>query len=553
MLWFVDPVNGSNSNSGTTKESPLKDLSLFQYNNESQPYLLHGDKIFIKRGTTLQLSNYKFYTNNYNEKRQPFTYVGAYGVGDDPVLTCHKTLPKSALSETTTTNVYAVDLVNITGGYSGAKYNFGFIYDEENDIMYGNRVFALAGLIKHMDFYLDETTLYVYVNDFDSLPEQLILGVGSTIMTANANMVYEHLHFKYGGVHGMNITSDGGNYNIVVKNCTFEKLGGALLSGTTRYGNGFEIYGSASDVQVQNCLFKDIYDTGVTYQGKNATIENVSFNHNVFIRCNQACENWVDNSSTDNEGGYFNCTFNHNLCMLSGYGFGGEGRDLGYHFMLTNDRAINTEISVRDNVFFKAKNGCYYTSDLNQLDLMFKNNTIYLYDDQKINYAYDYVMKDYLNYKKNVKQDKGSKFLVLTRDYKDTVLEEILLSSNLYMNAIENNYRSQNADDDFIKQNNDITVLEMQPTTYLTDVVSNTITIIGNEAHVYIRATAVADIPQYTTFTYRDKLRGYTMTQQPIDSFYALMANEQLYFQSSNAITSGTKITIRGVLKLNRV
>lgn len=548
MIWYIDPINGSNDNSGHTMDSPLLDLSKFTYKGESEPVLNHGDKILIKRGTTLQCKDTKIYTNNFEFKKHPYVYVGAYGTGDNPILTHHKVLNRSKLMKYTD-HIYYVDLSisGVTTGYSGEGSNVGFIYDAICDEIHGNRVFEMGKLENFMDFYIEDDKLYIYSYELELIPEKMILPLGNTIMTCDANTIYENLHFTLGGVHGLNTTSDG-NYNIIVKNCMFSKLGGSLMSGTTRYGNGFEVFGSASDIQVQNCIFEDIYDTGVTYQGNNSTFENISFNHNVFKRCGQACENWCDNKESGE--GYINCTFNDNLCLLSGYGFGGKNRDLGYHFMLTNANCKNTDITVKNNIFFKAKNGCYGVVDSN---IKFAKNKIYLYDDQFINKYNEITMKDYQEYKETLNRDKSSKFIVLESKNKNGVMEEVLLVSDLFMNNINHIYSNASYDNDYSKQNNQLTKLNL--TSYvLEEVSSQAIVIVDNQVFVNLKAKMKSDISAYNTFAYNNSFEGYTCDQQYInDDVYVNIANGQLYLQSNKALTKGEKINISGVFTIKEV
>lgn len=549
MKWYVDPINGDNSNSGHSITSPLKDLSNFEYKGVSEPVLHHGDKIFIKRGTTLQCKNVKLYANNFELQRHDYVYVGAYGFGDDPILTHHKILERKNLAKYVD-NIYYVDLTidGITSGFEGTGSNIGFIYDAKKDVIYGNRLFELGELNEFMDFYIADDKLYIYAEALESIPVEMILPLGNPIMSCDANTIYENLHFTLGGSHGLATTQDG-NYNIIVQNCKFDKLGGSKLSGVTRYGNGFEIFGDGYDIQVQNCIFEDIYDTGVTYQGTNVTFENCSFNNNLFKRCYQACENWCNNPEKGK--GYINCTFNNNICLLSGYGFGGKGRESGYHFILSNTNCENTDITIKNNIFFKAKNGCYETIDLTNKDLKFSNNKIYLYDDQLINKNYAQTITQFEEYINATGEDASSKFIVLESKYKDNVVEQLLLASDLFMSGLNHIY--SNNTNDYQKQNNVISKLELT-TNYLENVTSKSITIIDNQMIVNLKARVRAEIPAYTTYAFCKNVKGFAITQQYIDEakqHYINLADNQIYLQSSVSVPVGTNINLTGVITLD--
>lgn len=532
---------GSNENNGHSPDAPLLDLSKFAYNHSSIPVLNHGDKVLIKRGTTMQCNNVKLYTNNFGLKKCDFVYVGAYGSGDDPILTNHKELSRTRLVKYVD-NIYYVDLST-----DGTNSNIGFIYDPKQDEIYGNRVFEMGKLENYMDFYVEDNKLYIYSKELESIPENMCLALGNNIMTCDANTIYENLHFTLGGIHGLATTKDA-NFNIIVKNCMFSKIGGSQLSGTTRYGNGFEIYGDGYDIQVQNCIFEDIYDTGVTFQGENCTFKNCSFNHNVFRRCGQACENWCDNKTAGE--GYINCTFNDNLCLLSGHGFGGKNRNNGYDFMLTNANCINTDITVKNNIFFKAKDGCY--SIVKGTNVKCSKNKIYLYDEQVINNYIEKTMKQYKEYIEETKQDASSKFIVLDCKNKNGALEEVMLSADLFMSNINHMYSNANCNNNDFEQNNSINILEIEGS-YLENIKSNTLLVIDDLVIVNLKAKAKTEIPAYTTYAFNKSLYGFTLEQQYVDeNNYVNLANGMLYFQSKVVVPAGSDINVYGIVKLKK-
>lgn len=518
MKWYVDPANGSNENSGHSMEHPLKDLSLFEYKGVNAAILNHGDKIYIKRGTSLQCDNVKLYANNFNLKVKPFVYLGAYGAGDNPKLTNHIEIKRSNLNQQSS-NIYYIDL-------ESDKNNVGFIYDEKLDRIYGNRVFNLNDLKNNMDFFINENRLHIYCNSLNAIPEIMKLPLAGTIMTTDANTIYENLHFTLGGSHGL-ATTEGGNFNIIVKNCRFDKLGGAKLTGTTRFGNGFEIFGNGYDIQVEKCIFEDIFDTGVTYQGNNATFKNISFNNNLFNKCNQACENWCNNETSGE--GYINCTFNNNICLLSGYGFGGINRELGYHFMLSESNCNNTDITVKNNIFFKSKNGVYYIPELEKTKLKIINNKNYLYEDQ-----INSVIK---NNDDNVYLDRANK---------NAAMENVLLASDLFMNSIDKLF--SNVPEENL--NNEINVLTLE-SAVIDNVKSNSLTIIDNQVYINLKGKMKQTISAYNTFTYSNQFKGYTCEQQYInDDIYVNIANGQLYLQANKDLPSETNINISGVFTI---
>lgn len=555
MIWYVDSVNGSNSNSGHKITEPLQDLSKFYYTGGSTPVLKHGDKILIKRGSVFNHSSTdKLYTNNYDEAVYDPVYIGAYGVGEDPIFTKHKLLNKINLS-TYDDNIYTVDLTsgNVTGN-PATIYNIGFIYDESTDTIYSDRVFNLSDLHENMQFFIDENNnLYIYCEDYDLIPDTMKLPIYKDIFTCDANLVIDHIHFTLGGKHGVVTTSDYGYYNITIRNCKFDKIGGGSNSSGVRLGNGFESYGMGKNITVENCLFEEIFDTGVTIQGQGATFENVSFNNNVFKKCNQACENWADNSSYSGHG-YTNCSFNNNLCLLNGYGFGALNRQTGAGFILSNVTDLTyTDFKVHDNVFYKCKNYIYNTVSFDNTNIKFYNNTIYGFSDQKINNHYTYTLEDYQTYQSTYNQDTSSKFIVLVRDYQDRIEEQTMLSANLFMNSINNIYNNISNESDVHKNN----IIELKISSTHTLSLAKAV-LIDDMLIFSIIGTAASQIAQYTTFA-TINIPGYKVTQQsfmnPNDNnkkYYSSQSGDNLLFQSFNQINADAKFEFNGVIGLSK-
>lgn len=556
MIWYVDSINGNNENSGHKITEPLKNLEKFYYTGSSESILKHGDKILIKRGSVFnEESTHHLYTGNASFNTYDSVYLGAYGYGDNPIFTKHKLLNKTNLTSYSD-NIYTIDLTSeyITGNpYSNT--NIAFLYDKEKDIIYGDRLFNLNNLTENMQFYIDgNSNLYIYCDNFDIIPNQIILPIERNIFTCDANLIIENITFTLGGKHGVVTSEDNGNYNITVKNCVFSKIGGSVQSGQTRYGNGFECYAHGRHISVENCYFEDIYDTGVTYQGQGCTFNDIHYSHNVFHRCSQACENWIDNAQYSGDG-YTDCTFDNNLCLLNGYGFGSKNRNNGYGFILSNfQNASYSDLKIYNNTFFKCKDGIYSTVSFDNLDIEFNNNTIYGYENQIINNFYNYTMTNYQDYKNIVKQDVASKFIVLEEDKKGRCEEETLLSSNLYMNDIKNSFLNNYFNSKEITNN--ITQFTLNPTK-MTATMNKCVLIDDMLIFAFI-GTATDTISQYSTFA-SVLIPGYRVTQQTFanpnntgNRYYSSSSGERLLLQTFYQIAEGAKVELNGVIALTK-
>jgi hypothetical protein len=89
----------------------------------------------------------------------------------------------------------------------------------------------------------------------------------SIISISNKDYItIDGLTIKYSGSHG--IQANSGSSNLIIQNNTISYIGGAYIAGTTRYGNGIEIYTDAdtSDVQILNNTVSQCYDEGITNQ-----------------------------------------------------------------------------------------------------------------------------------------------------------------------------------------------------------------------------------------------------------------------------------------------
>ena len=80
-------------------------------------------------------------------------------------------------------------------------------------------------------------------------------------------MIISDLEFRNNGLHG--IAGEEGGRNLCVENCRFTKIGGAVWDKKQkiRFGNAFECWNAAENVEVKHCVFDDIYDSAVTHQG----------------------------------------------------------------------------------------------------------------------------------------------------------------------------------------------------------------------------------------------------------------------------------------------
>lgn len=116
---------------------------------------------------------------------------------------------------------------------------------------------------------------------------------------------------------------------------------------------------------VENCIFSDIYDSGVTHQGGSDSNppKNIRFVNNLFIRCGMASYECRGPAAHD-------VYFEQNICVNAGGDLSMQGeppprqseifpQPMGHHiFIWRIDKGTQTgKVYIRRNIFFEAPHG----------------------------------------------------------------------------------------------------------------------------------------------------------------------------------------------------
>jgi len=130
-----------------------------------------------------------------------------------------------------------------------------------------------------------------------------------------SKMTFEDIRFMNSGVHGMAGQGNG----ITVRRCMFENIGGCPWSHALkiRFGNGFEIWHHGNDILVEECTFKNIYDSCVTHQGpgeETVPTENFICRNCRFDTYGMAAFEYRDKLP-------IRSLFANNICLRAGCGF----------------------------------------------------------------------------------------------------------------------------------------------------------------------------------------------------------------------------------------
>ena len=337
---FYISNNGDDNNDGLSPETPWKTLQKL-----ADSYSLLGinytDIILFERGSVWRegipvIANMRY--SAYGEGEKPRFYRSVDGTGAEN------------WEETDTENVWKYkypiesDIGNIVfneGECWGIKLvldtTTGWTQEGAGMVTNGVDVFnseprEYTGpdcIVNNLEYFHDVNgTQEVYLRCewgnpgeyFDSLEmckreEHVILESGTIFVT------FDNLCFMYTGAHAV---STFGATGTTVQNCVFEWIGGSLQSndGTTRFGNGFQNWGSCLNLTVKDCYMNQIYDSAITTQfsGENVSqVDGFTVTGNVIDRANTSVEFFNTGNS---ENYYKNVRVEDNYMRWAGFHFG---------------------------------------------------------------------------------------------------------------------------------------------------------------------------------------------------------------------------------------
>lgn len=258
-----------------------------------------------------------------------------------------------------------VDYDNSLGRMVQTSNNIGFIYDKDNEKLYGNKVSSIDKLNNNFDFYSTESRLYVYCDDTDG-PSKVIrnmyFALPSSLLTVKSNTIVDGIDFEYTGGHAISGDSNDPNLkDIEIKNCNINYIGGyRQINSGDRLGNGIEFFMYGSNIDIHDNIISNCYDTATTLQGPNGNWNNISIHNNKFSNNSQSFEVWskLENGETNDDHHMSNITFANNLCI-------DQGRGWGYNTRPDKDRACDIEIQLMqlDNSNTYARNRHDYGDD----------------------------------------------------------------------------------------------------------------------------------------------------------------------------------------------
>ena len=408
--YYIDKLNGLDTNDGLSPESALK--------NYEELALSAGDSVLFKKGS--------FYRDKLHAK--PHVFYGAYGEGEMPTF-CGSTdvSAEEDWVKTDKENVWKC-IKDVPGDVGNMVYNdnectAAFRWNLEDLSAQGEFFDGRSILGDREELKTNASELYVYSEGNPALVYSHIEAVSyhtRQLVSLKDGMSFDGLRFINSGVHGMAGQGNG----ITVRNCVFENIGGCAWSRRLeiRFGNGFEIWHFGNDILLENCSFKNVYDSCVTHQGPG--------------EITQATENFVCRNCTFDTYGMaafeyrdklpINSSFENNVCMNAGCGFAMLGETLprkseiwpqpmGHHIFMWRipEASEGGNLVIKDNIFGYAPVGAAMYSIISaeaEAQVTLDNNK-YTKNDILLNRWGEVDYNDLDEYKKATGQDKNSVYI----------------------------------------------------------------------------------------------------------------------------------------------
>lgn len=420
-VYYIDTIMGDDLNDGLSSEQALK-----TYENMA---FLPGDTVLFKRGGIIRGC-----LETCDGSEHGYITYGAYGTGEKPVFlgSISADTPESWIEE-------QPFIWRYKGAFCSEVCNIIFNHGE----MCGNMRWDLKDLKSQGEWYytclgLNSETgrknpdrkhgdgiLYLFSSDNPGLfycKIEIALWVNRKLVGGKSHVILENLSFQNGGVHGyQEIMAD----HIIIRNCEFKFIGGAVWDPDSRirFGNAVEFWDSAQDILVENCIFNNIYDSGVTHQGSDGSgpYERIYFRDNLFEDCGMAAYECRGPAAGE-------VYFEHNTCINAGGGFSMQGeapprqseiypQPMGHHIFIwrINKNTQKGYVYIRNNIFYKAPYGAAIYSLIDPEDesrFVIDNNCYYQEEDKLLMHMGGKVYNAELFqlYQTNTGQDKQSIF-----------------------------------------------------------------------------------------------------------------------------------------------
>jgi len=394
--------------------SPLTSWATVQRANSALPN--DGSVLLFRRGDTF-----------YGELDLPFgCEVGAFGVGDKPILTLFKILnrPEGWVAETT--GLWKIDLSSpdTHDGYTATSdANIGYL--TVDGAVKPALKFDPADLSEPWDFYCDIPNNLLYIVA-PANPTTLATDIKAAPNGNNYGPTGRVVYCSKGSneIHDIHVTGSGGcgiggtGPDVHIHDCLIDYIGGSYLEprAGVRYGNAIENWVNVKRWLIEDNEIAHAYDAAFSPQGVAGTTggwEDVTLRNNHIHNCTQSIE-FASWGATESAPGYRRILVEGNLIEQGGYSVFSDVRPDQDVRVFLNSYLWETpaDITIQNNVFNDVY-GTYSFHAREPVGLVTRNNTIRMRAGQRIQFQRPETVEDFAAWQEATGREVGSTMTIL--------------------------------------------------------------------------------------------------------------------------------------------
>ncbi|MBN1437237.1 MAG: right-handed parallel beta-helix repeat-containing protein [Sedimentisphaerales bacterium] len=414
QVYYIDPASGDDANNGLSVEQAWQ-------THDGRDFM-PGDTVLFKRESVIRNT-----LNMCNGTEHGCVTYGAYGSGAKPRFMGSVELDDTAHWVEDRPNIwrwqgaFATEVCNLVFNGDESCGNLRWSLDDLKNP--GEWFYSGIGFTGGDGGPCDYSDCVLYLCS-EGNPEKAYRSIEAVLwgerrlVSGQHHIVLENLAFWNSGVHGF---QDCRVEQVTIRNCEFRYIGGAVWDKERRirFGNAVELWDGARDVVVEDCIFENIYDAGVTHQGSDTSDipERVYFRNNLFVDCGLASYECRGPEARE-------IYFENNTSVYAGGGFSMQGeepprqsefypRPVGHHVFLWRIEGEFHDIYIRNNTFFEAPYGAAIYSIIDADDekgLIIDNNRYWQTTGDMLIYMQGktYGSDEFDRYKQELGQDKHS-------------------------------------------------------------------------------------------------------------------------------------------------
>lgn len=370
-----------------------------------------GSVILFRRGDTF-----------CGELNLPFgCEVGAFGVGDRPILTLFKQLNRSEGWVAETAGLWKIDLSSSDthDGYTASSdANIGYLMVD--GVVEPALKFDPAELNEPWDFYCDIANHLLYVVA-SANPTTLAADIKAAPNGNGYGPTGRVIYCSKGSneIHDVHVTGSGGcgiggtGPDVHIHDCLIDYIGGSYLDPKegVRYGNAIENWVNVKRWLIENNEIAHVYDAAFSPQGvagKSGGWEDLTLRNNHIHDCTQSIE-FASWAAAPTARGYQRILVEGNLIERGGYSAFADVRPDQDVRVFLNSYLWETpaDITIQNNVFDDVY-GTYSYHAREPVGLVTRNNTIRMRAGQRIQFQRPETVEEFAAWQEATGREAGS-------------------------------------------------------------------------------------------------------------------------------------------------